>query len=62
MNGPELLYQYGVGGAFMLYTLAKCLQAGGVDRTCDSDRRTVYISLVGLLVWLGIHWAWAAAV
>ncbi len=62
MNGPELIYQYGVGGAFMLYTLARILQTGGVDKNSASDRATVRISLVGLFIYLAAHVAWAVAV
>ena len=62
MNGPQIAYQYGIGGAFMLLTLFLCIKSGAADPRVQSDRRTIWLSLFGLVMWLGIHWAWAAAV
>ena len=58
MNWPQLLYQYGIGGVFFLVTLLLCLGCGAVDGRVPTDRRTVWISVVGFFAYLGIHTAW----
>lgn len=62
MNGAQIAYQYGIGGAFLLMTLFLVIRSGAADVKVQSDRQTIWLSLLGLVMWLGIHWAWAAAV
>ncbi len=58
MNWAELAYQYGIGGVFFLVTLLMCLRLGAANMAVPSDRRTVWISVVGFFAYLGVHTAW----
>jgi len=58
MNWPQFVYQYGIGGVFFLVTLLACLRLGAVEMRVPSDRRTVWISVVGFFAYLGVHAAW----
>jgi hypothetical protein len=58
MNWPQLVYQYGIGGVFFLFTLVLCLRFGAANMAVPSDRRTVHISVFGFFVYLGVHSVW----
>jgi hypothetical protein len=62
MNWAQLAYQYGVGGAFFALSLALCFRPGAANRSNESDRRTLLVSVVGLLVYLALTAGWIAAV
>ena len=58
MNWPQLAYQYGIGGVFFLVTLFLCIRLGAADLSVPSDRRTVWISVVGFFAYLAVHTTW----
>ena len=58
MNWLQLSYQYLVGGAFFAVTLFLCVRAANMRNR--SDRKTVIVSLVGLVGYFTFHTLWIA--
>lgn len=58
MQGSQIAYQYGVGGVFFAVTLYLCFRPGASDLKSPTDRKTLWLLLVGFVGYFLFHLGW----
>ena len=58
MNWLQLVYQYSIGGVFFGVSLWLCFQLGAARMRNPSDRRALWICLIGFVGYLLFHTTW----